>query len=143
MVITSSSEKTQASCLRTENVTQKRTYPSFLFKCDFYIYKTGKIWSSLWKAEICSGQKYSFSLCKFFNLIVCSVFLVKLRLIIIIATLDGTVYFEKFYVTCIYIYIYLFYSMFIFTIFIQENVTSCPLCDLRPFTLKNHWGSRR
>ena len=35
MVITSSSEKTQASCLRTENVTQKRTYPSFLFKCDF------------------------------------------------------------------------------------------------------------
>ena len=67
---------------------------------------------------------------------VCSVFLVKLRRIIIIATLDGPVYFEKFYVTCIYIY--LFYSMFIFIIFIQEKVTSCPLCDLRPFTLKNH-----
>ena len=38
---------------------------------------------------------------------VCSVFLVKLRRIIIIATLDGPVYFEKFYGTCIYIYIYI------------------------------------
>ena len=39
---------------------------------------------------------------------VCSVFLVKLRRIIIIATLDGPVYFEKFYGTCIFIYIYIY-----------------------------------
>ena len=39
---------------------------------------------------------------------VCSVFLVKLRRIIIIAKLDGPVYFEKFYGTCIYIYIYIY-----------------------------------
>ena len=102
---------------------------------------------------------------------VCSVFLVKLRRIIIIAKLDGPVYFEKFYGTCIYIYIYiyiylfysmfiftifiqekatscpmyiyLFYSMFIFSLFVQENVTSCPICDLCPFILKTRRGSCR
>ena len=56
MVIILSSEKTRASYLRTANVTQKKTFASFLFK-RFYIHRTGKIWSSLWKAEICSGLK--------------------------------------------------------------------------------------
>ena len=48
---------------------------------------------------------------------VCSVFLVKLRRIIIIATLDGPVYFEKFYGTCIFIYIYIYIYILIFVLF--------------------------
>ena len=92
MVIISSSEKTRASYLRTVNVTQKKTFASFLFK-RFYIHRTGKIWSSLWKAEICSGLKYFVSLCQFFNLILCSVFLAKLKRIIIIATLNSPIHF--------------------------------------------------
>ena len=87
---------------------------------------------------MCIGDKYFVSLCQFFNLMLCSVFPVKLKCIIIIATSDGPIYLKKFTM-----YIYLFYSMFIFSIFIQENVTSCPLCDLCPFNLKNHGGSRR
>ena len=83
----------------------------------FYIYKTGKTWSSEWGAEICSGHKYFVSLCQFFNLMVCSVFLVKLRRIIIIATLDGPVYFEKFYGTCIYIYLYICFIRCLYLLF--------------------------
>ena len=67
---------------------------------------------------------------------VCSVFLVKLRRIIIIATLDGPVYFEKFYGTCIYIYIYIF-VLFDVYIYYFHTGESYVLPDVYIFVLLN------
>ena len=46
----------------------------------------------------------------------------KLRLIIIIATLDGPVYFEKVYVTCIYIYIYICFILCLYLLFLYRRM---------------------
>ena len=65
---------------------------------------------------------------------VCSVFLVKLRRIIIIATLDGPVYFEKFYGTCIYIYIFVLFDVYIYYFHTGESYV---LPDVYIFVLLN------
>ena len=60
---------------------------------------------------MCIGDKYFVSLCQFFNLMLCSVFPVKLKCIIIIATSDGPIYLKK--INDVYIFVlfnvYIFY----------------------------------
>ena len=66
MVIISSSKKTQASCLRTEIVTQKKAFASFLFKRVFIFIRLVRF-GHLYGRLRCSGLKYFVSLCQFFN----------------------------------------------------------------------------
>ena len=59
---------------------------------------------------MCIGHKYFVSLCQFFNLMLCSVFPVKLKCIIIIATSDGPIYLKKIYD----VYIFVLFNVYIF-----------------------------
>ena len=141
MVIISSSKKTQASCLRTEIVTQKKAFASFLFKRVFMFIRLVRFGHLYGRLRYVAGLSILFPFVNFLTQSFVQFFSRNLNASSSLQRYMVQFNFKKNYDICIYIY--LFYSMFIFAIFIQENVTSCPLCDLCPFSLKTHRGSCR
>ena len=88
MVITSSSKKTQASCLRTEIVTQKKAFAPFLFKRVFIFIRLVRFGHLYGRLRYVAALSILFP---YVNFLTQSVFLAKLKRIIIIATLNGPI----------------------------------------------------